>query len=198
MNSVLGVDAIMRLRGFVFTGAEIEESKIKAASRLCLKHPPGSIPYQTAALKAETLRGRAKLAGRKIFPSLHPAFVLRSEVWHAVSKIDFKRIGRAVRGELKALADFGSPAVVAGNTRPLARLGRVVSLDVETTRTHSALTAKLLCVGLSDLSGKTVVLWPWRSSLAKPLSRWLRTRKAVIGHNLMTFDRVVLERHGVQ
>jgi hypothetical protein len=73
----------------------------------------------------------------------------------------------------------------------------MVALDVETTHTGSPLTAELLCVGVGDTKN-VVVLWPWRRKLAKPLAKFLRTRAAVVGHNLMGFDAIVLERHGVK
>jgi uracil-DNA glycosylase family 4 len=216
-KSVLGMKKILMIRGFVWRVPTIDPKELEAARRAPLKFSPG--PHRREVeLKSATLLGRAALSERVILPSIHPAFVLRSEVWHPIIRLDFKRIGRFVRGEInvKKLADTGKN-IATTDTRLLRRLGSVVSLDIETApiadwaspsakraaaravendRMPSALTHKLLCVGLSDRV-TSICLWPWRPRMAKPLAKFLRTRKLVVGHNIMAYDAVVLAQHGV-
>lgn len=199
LQTVLATKSIILSRGFIWTAPEIDPKVLETERRKVAKHVPGSDSRKQAELAAETFEARAKLAGRTILPTLHPAFVLRSETWHAIIKLDFARIGRVVRGEVdvKKLADVGSHVVTQSVTK-LRKLGPSVSLDVETTVAASPLLAKLLCVGLSD-GLNTIVLWPWsRAKMASKLLRWLRTRREVVGHNLFGFDRIVLERNGIK
>ena len=191
-KSILGLGKILFIRGFVWTAPELETL---TAQKRVLKAPLG-VARQKAQLEFDILDLRSKMAGRTVLPSIHPAFVLRSETWHPVIQADFRRFGRIVRDPSTRLADVGTHEVTQRVAR-LARLAPTVSLDVETTHTGSALTAELLCVGLSD-SRTTIVLWPWVPKMAAPLSKFLRSRDLVVGHNLIQFDRVVLERHLVK
>lgn len=206
-KSLLGVKSILLARGFVWRMPEIE---VETSRRAVLRIPAGTPRRALAELKYATVQRRAKLAKRLVLPSIHPAFVLRSEVWHPILQADFRRIARAVRGQLpRPLADQGTH-LVTQDPRKLYQLGPVVSLDVETTHAGSALLADLLCVGFSDggwrlrknqlwdVPETTIVLWPWKPALAKPLTEFLKTRTAVVGHNLMNFDKIVLEMHGVR
>jgi len=202
LRSLLGTagKGIILSRGFIWRAPEIDEAAIKSEFRAALKFDSKSQQAKEHTLKAETLAGRARLTSRLVLPMLHPAFILRSELWHAIGKLDFKRIGRLLRGEidLKQLADTPAPdeLTVTQDVRKCYRLGSSISLDVETTRAASVWLAKLLCVGMSD-GKRTVVLWPWSAKLAKPLGKFLRTRKEIVGHSLVAFDKPVLERHGV-
>jgi uracil-DNA glycosylase len=187
---------IFLARGFVWRVPEIEPKKIETSRRQALKAAPFTPGRAAADLKHDTLLGRSKLTGRVVLPSLHPAFVLRSELWLPVIKADFRRLGLLLKGALDVsnLDDAGYFETTTEASR-LNSLGPVVSLDVETTIAVSALRAKLLCVGLSD-GKKTVVLWPWSKKMAAPLSAFLISRKAVIGHNV-SYDSTVLAEHGV-
>lgn len=208
VKSLLGLKSILLVRGFVWKMPAIDTAP---AIKNALRFPPRTEKRVVAELKRDTVIGRDRLHGRTVLPSIHPAFVLRTETWHPVIRADFRRIGKAVRGELdRKLADQGVHRVTV-DVRDLYKMGPVIALDVETTHTGSALTAELLCVGMSDggisVVGKdlregpenTVVLWPWKGpTMARGLAKFLRTRKAVVGHNLMNFDKIVLEMHGVR
>ena len=217
-KSVLGMKKILMIRGFIWRVPNIEPKELEAARRAPLKFPANSAHRKEVELKSAILLGRAALSKRVVLPSIHPAFVLRSELWHPIIRLDFKRIGRFVRGEInmKKLADMGKD-VPTTNTTLLRRLGSVVSLDIETApiadwaspsakraaalavendRMPSALVHKLLCVGLSDRI-TSICLWPWKKRMAKPLSKFLRTRKLVVGHNMLAYDAIVLRQHGV-
>ena len=195
--TLLETRSILLARGFIWEVPPGDPVKLETARKAVLKQPPDTPNRGRAELKYQTLLGRARLSGRTVFPMLHPAFILRSETWHPILKQDFRRVARWIAtgaGGL-ALQDLGEHQTTQ-DVGALYRLGPEVSLDVETTMSGSALTAKLLCVGLSD-GMLTVVLWPWRPGMAAGLGAFLHSRKAVIGHNLMQFDKIVLERHGI-
>ena len=196
-KAILGMSNITLIRGFIWKVPAIDPKEVEKAKREPLKHPLRTTRRNEAQLKADILTGRAALAGRVVLPTLHPAHILRQEVLGPLLKIDFKRVARVVRGEvdLDKLADKGKYTVTT-DVRKLRALGRVISLDVETDTVASPLLATLLCVGMSD-GYRTIVLWPWNKRLAKPLSRFLSTRETVVCHNL-SFDRAVLENHGVR
>jgi uracil-DNA glycosylase family 4 len=200
-QAVLGLkNSFLQMRGFIWTVPETDPKKIAAQRKSAHAKSPKSPARGESDLRLACLERRAKLAERVVLPTIHPAFVLRADSWHAVIRLDFARIGKAVRGEIpKKLEDQRARPTVLSTIRTFAQLsalGPTISLDVETTKAKSPLFAKLLCVGLSD-SKRTFVVWPWKPKLAKPLSKFLRSRQAVVGHNTMGFDKVVLEAHGV-
>lgn len=196
--SILGLTQILLVRGFIFETPLIDPSETKKLEKAILKHAPKSIGRLFAEFRRDWGLGRAAIAGRPVLPTIHPAFVLRSETWSGVLKLDMRRFARMVRGEIGDLADqVKLPETVTQDVRKLKILGPEVSLDVETTKTGSPLTASLLCVGLSD-GKREIVIWPWKAKLARPVADFLKTRKSVVGHNTMNFDRVVLERHGIK
>jgi uracil-DNA glycosylase family 4 len=178
-RSVLGVSSILAARGFVWTAPEVKVTKQKAT-------PQGE-------LRAATLAGRQSLAGRTFFPSIHPAFVLRADTWHPIIKIDFERFSRYLKDPAFALQD---EAPYSTTLESLKGLAKVVSLDIETDGIR-VLETKILCVQISD-GERTTVLWPWKRKYATPLSRFLKTRDAVVCHNGYNFDQIVLMRHGVK
>jgi uracil-DNA glycosylase family 4 len=196
-KAILGMGNITLIRGFIWKVPPIDEKEIAKAKREPLKHPLRTVRRAEAQIKTDILLGRAALAGRVVLPTLHPAHILRQEVLGPLLKIDFKRVARVVRGEvnLDKLADKGKH-IATTDIRKLRALGREISLDVETDTVPSPLLATLLCTGMSD-GIRTIILWPWNKRLAKPLGRFLSTREAVVCHNL-SFDRAVLENHGVK
>ncbi len=97
------------------------------------------------------------------------------------------------RASPDTLDDEGAHEV--GAPSRLVMLGPIVSLDVETDGIDP-MQCNLLCVGLSD-GARTLVIWPWCTVYATPLSTWLGAREVVVGHNLHNYDLLVLERHGV-
>lgn len=204
--SVLGVRSIMHSRGFVWTARKIDPgpawSKAKKAK---LRKAP---KWRELWLKAQIAEGRSKLAGRVVLPAVHPAFVLRSDTWLPILKIDLDRIARWVRGELTRdmLLENGPYVVISKRDdirRELRKLGPVISVDVETGASIEGgkdgadpLRNRLLCVGISD-GEHTVCIWPWRKTFV-PLVNALFRRVTTIGmHNGPNFDQIVLARYGM-
>lgn len=194
LRATLAHANLMNARGFVWRWPEVAPSDVERARKRAAKE--GASPE--LSLKAETLAGRASVAGRTapVLPTIHPAFVLRSQAWGGVFDTDMARVGRAVREELGSPLEDVAPYVNPRDPSELYALGPHVAIDVETDGID-ALHCKLLCVGLSDGS-RTLVIWPWEQRWAAPLSAFLRTRAAVVGHNAVAFDRTVLEAHGVK
>ena len=189
-RSILGVKSILAARGFVWRAKEIPEATLKAARKASGKKDARAI----LSLRAATLEGRAALSGRVVFPMLHPAFILRADVWNPIFTLDFERFGRFMRGELKwPLADVAPYTTRFADIR---KLGKVVSLDIETDGVK-VLETKILSVQTSD-GRNTVVIHPWLPKYAARLSKWLASRTTVVGHNLFQFDLIVLKRHRVQ
>lgn len=204
--SVLGVRSIMHARGFVWTAREIDASKAwkdatKAKDR-------GAPKWKQLELKAQIYEGRSKLAGRTILPTLHPAFILRSDTWHPILRKDIERIARWLSGKLRPshLLDNGKYVVVSKRDdirRELRKLGDVIAVDVETGESAPGakdgadpLRNRLLCVGLSD--GKhTVVIWPWRKTHAPLVNAHFRRARTIGMHNGYNFDQIVLARNGI-
>lgn len=204
--SVLGVRSIMNSRGFVWTARKIDPGPaMKAAKQAKARAAP---KWKELKLKAQIAEGRAALAGRTVLPTIHPAFVLRSDTWLPILKIDLDRIARWVRGELTrtGLLDAMPYVVVSKRDdvrRELRKLKSIISEDIETGASTPGgkdggdpLRNRILCVGVSD--GKhTVVIWPWRKTHA-PLLNALHKRVKTIGmHNGYNFDQIALDRHGV-
>ena len=204
--SVLGVRSIMHARGFVWKAREIDPA---GAWRDAEKAKKRSAPkWKQLHLKAQIYEGRSKLAGRTVLPTLHPAFILRSDTWHPILRKDIERIGRWLRGELteKMLLDVGKYVVVSKREdirRELRRLGPIVAADVETGESAPGaadgadpLRNRLLCLGLSD-GEHTVVIWPWRKTHAPLVLACFKRSKTVVMHNGYNFDHIVLDRNGV-
>jgi len=204
--SVLGVRSIMNSRGFVWTARELDPGP--AWSKAKKAKTRGAPKWKELWLKAQITEGRSKLAGRTVLPTVHPAFVLRSDTWLPVLKIDLDRIARWVRGKLthKKLLDNG-PYVVASKRddirRELKKLGPDIDVDVETGASTEGgkdgadpLRNRLLCVGISD-GDHTVVIWPWRKTFAPLLNTALKRARTVGMHNGYNFDQIVLDRYDV-
>lgn len=213
-QAILGVRSILLSRGFVWHTKSLDKTLLRAAARLAERGAPGE-DSKTGIAKADLLtlkdgilRGRASIAGRTVFPALHPAFVLRLETWAPILEIDIDRAFRHVRGQQLVLRDRGQYRVVskAQNIhRELAKLGGVVAVDIETDGIDP-LTTKLLCVGVSD-GVRTVVVHPgagkvrgkrWKPFQSDALSWFFKNCRAVVMHNGYNFDQVVLRQHGVQ
>jgi DNA polymerase len=201
---VLGVKNITSARGFIWETKEIDEAVIRAARRKAEKPPSKDewakirkgeqgVRRAKLKLKADTLEGRARLVGRTVLPTVHPAFVLRSDAWHPILEIDFRRIKRVL--DRVAIREDEGPFRVGGLEVLRHLRGGTISLDVETDGVKP-LETKLLCVGMSDGS-ETVVIYPWKARYAKEFAEFLRKKKLVVAHNL-NFDRMVLEANGVK
>lgn len=205
--SVLGVRSIMNARGFVWRAREIDpRPAIKAAARAKERGAPKA---KELRLKAQIAEGRSQLAGRTVLPTVHPAFVLRTDIWSPILKLDLARVARWLSGELttKKLVDNGPYVVVtkkADVIREFKKLKDVISEDIETGESAPGkkdgadpLRNKILCIGVSD--GKhTVVVWPWRTKVHAPLFRALHKRvKTISMHNGYNFDQIAEARHGM-
>lgn len=188
-KTILGVSSVQLARGFVWTAPEVTDSKLKAAKK--------------NEARTVELGLKRELAGRKVFPTVHPAFVLRSDAWRPVFQIDVNRVGRWLRGELDdsrmdnniegAWRTVDDPVDL---WRALDVMGPIVSCDIETTITGSVLTADIVCVGISD-GTTTIIIDPWvPAAHAGVVSAAFRSR-TVVGHNFLNFDKLALERDGV-
>lgn len=198
-RSVLNIKSILLARGFVWKAKEIDESVIKSAVRKFEK-----TKNVVDGLKAALIAGRALLAGRIVLPALHPAFILRSDIWRPILKVDVRRYLRLVDGRLDAskLKDGADEYVVVRRRedvrRELSRLGAEVAVDIETTGINP-LTADILCVGVGDRD-RTIVIGPWHPDVhSEILSAQLTVhlRSAIVMHNGYGYDRPALEKDGV-
>lgn len=204
--SVLGVRSIMNSRGFVWTAREVDA--VAAWSKAKKAKTRGAPKWKELWLKAQVAEGRSKLAGRTVLPTVHPAFVLRSDTWLPILKIDLDRIARWVSGELThdKLLENGPYVVVSKRDdirRELKKLGPDIDVDVETGASTEGgkdggdpLRNRLLCVGVSD-GDHTVVIWPWRKTFAPLLNGALKRARSVGMHNGYNFDQLVLDRYDV-
>lgn len=196
---------IQAVRGLVWRVNAPDD--VEALRKKALKQVAGTEARAKADAKVQAAGNRALLNGRVVLPTLHPVFVLRDELKSILFRLDLCRVGRLIRGEInlkKLLDEVGEFSVVSGrHPKALARalrilpVGRPLSLDIETTETNSVLTAELLCVGVGT-ARRQIVIWPWDKRAVAPLSKLLSHASQVVGHNLMNFDKVVLERAGVR
>jgi len=205
--SVLGVRSIMHSRGFVWTARKLDPTNAWNAARKAKER--GAPKWPQLLLKAQILDGRSKLAGRTVLPTVHPAFVLRSDTWLPILKSDLDRIARWVRGDLtqEQLLENGPYVVVtkgADVRRELRKLAPVISVDIETGPSKPGgpdgadpNRNRILCVGVSD-GEHTVVVWPWRKATHAPLLNALFKRvKTISMHNGYNFDQISLARADV-
>ena len=213
--SILGVKSILLARGFVWTARPLDNSikSVEAAIRKADKVKAPRVAKALLKRKLEIVTGRHALADRTILPTIHPAFVLRSDTWNAIMAIDFDRISRWVRGKLrhkdlldnvravkhpellKRQGDYYAGDIKKELAKAFKKLGPVVSCDIETTYDPPTF-AEILCVGVSD--GKFgVVIGPWDAKAHAPfLNRMLRGR-TVVFHNGYGFDQIAMKRDGV-
>lgn len=201
-KSVLGVSSIQLSRGFVWTAPDRSKALKQAQAGVRRANKKGT-GIEKASSKLEDVSGLASLAGRVVFPSVHPAFVLRSDAWRPILQLDVNRVGRWLRGELNVqVLDSNIGGAWVGTDDParlrelFGAMGPVVSCDIETTITGSVLTADIVCVGLSD-GQNTVVIDPWIPAIHAPLLSAAFQSRTVVGHNFLNFDMLALERDGV-
>lgn len=182
LRSVVGANSILTARGFIWTVPEVETLKIRAA-------------YKKDILRGDTLKARSLLAGRVMLPTLHPAFVLRADVWKPVIEVDFRRIGKVFRKEIQPPWE-DEVDYQAGGPEVLSQLSGSVSLDIETDGIKP-LECNILSIGLADKQGHVSEIWPWSDDYSKALSKDMGPRPEVVFHNGHNFDLLVLENHGV-
>jgi len=196
MKPVLGMARLFLARGFYWKAPEIDESTVNAALRKSAK-----VKHPDLVRKAQTIEGRSKLAGRVVLPTVHPAFVLRADVWKPVIQADVRRFGRVLRGELTeaTLVDKRTPYKVYAKPenvrRFLAKFKSTVAIDIESDGVDP-LILNVLCVGISD-GERTLVIGPWDPTIhADILTAALKKRRAVF-HNGVNFDILALRKDGV-
>ena len=213
--SILGVKSILLARGFVWTARPLDNSikSVEAAIRKADKVKAPRVAKALLKRKLEIVTGRHALAGRTVLPTIHPAFVLRSDTWNAIMAIDFDRISRWVKGTLKQKdlldnvravkhpellkrqGDYYAGDIKKELAKAFKRLGPVVSCDIETTYDPPTF-AEILCVGVSD--GKFgVVIGPWDAKSHAPFLTRMLKKKTVVFHNGYGFDTIALTRDGV-
>lgn len=215
--SVLGTKSIMHARGFVWTARVIDPAHVASLWRNVARAKEKGAPkpfVQELQLKAMIVETRATLAGRKVFPTIHPAFVLRSDTWAPILESDLNRVGRWLSGKLKAhhLLDYKPKFSLVKHASEIreafSKLGDVIAVDIETDGVDP-MQAKILCVGVSDGRHTVVVVHP-DAAPGKPAPAWDRKRQAPlfselfrrvkqIGmHNGYNFDQIALRRDGVE
>ena len=207
-RSVLGTNGIMKARGFVWTAPDVPERKLNALKRLIERKYARSPAKRAVAQAALTLlQARATYAGRTVLPSVHPAHVLRNELWGPILSIDIDRAIRFVKaresGTELPLRDEARYEIARTPyqletklTRLFKRESKIV-VDIETT-SADPLTCEITCIGIGSLvdPGRVLVAWPWHPAMAPALARFTKNRVAV-GHNIISFDEPALKRFGI-
>lgn len=223
-TSILGVKSIQLTRGFVWTAAgkekQVHDAEL-AVSRFAKRVSKGQATegqVQKAKARLEDVGLLHALAGRKVFPTVHPAFVLRADHWRPIFELDMKRAARWVREELtenkldSTIHRQASPGWESGTWGAGADPEAIrdwlsamdhgdIVLDIETTITPSVLTSDIVCYGISD--GVTgFVIDPWQPEIHAPiLNEFIASVVArgdnVGGHNFLNFDMLASVRDGV-
>lgn len=198
-KAILGVKGVVKSRGFVWQ----TPPKLTLKERLALRRDRKKARAKSKLTTVYNLTlklGRSRIAGRTVFPTLHPAFILRSEIWRPVLDIDIERVAKYLaNGNTLALEDE-KPFVIVSKVRELRKLlrkfaRRDVLVDIETDG-PDPLSAQMLCVGLGTPK-MTIVAYPWRDEMGAVLQELFDGGAKLVGHNVITFDCIVLERYGV-
>ena len=220
-RAILGTAVILLARGFIWRTRTVPRATIRSARAFALKlrNEPAkrAAPWAhaltvstiseqaraVAEIRAAILEERAKLKHRTVLPTIHPAFVLRLETWATLLECDLKRAGRVIRGEVYQTDDYGKHVhlhTVDAIKRCLPRLGKVVGFDIEADGADPLLV-NMNCIGFSDAGGDgpehTYVIHPWDAKKFGPIvSEFFHTDRIFVGHNIMAYDTLVLERMG--
>lgn len=201
-KSVLGVRTILGKnapRGFIWEAPEVSEGRLKSARRLIKKYARAPVKKAKAEDTLIALEARVPLAGRTVIPTIHPAFVLRSDFWRPLLAIDIDRAVRVSRGQAP-LQDTG-PHVVVGTASALKKALRgfsnIVNVDIETDSAKPT-TCNITCIGFCDVENvdRNVVAWPWKKSMIPVVRAFLKNR-TVVTHNGPAFDEIALRRFGI-
>lgn len=201
---LLGKRAITKSRGFVWRVPPVDEKNVKAARKQYEKQVKRYGANTDFALRADSAvmrqQARVTMGRRVVIPTFHPAMVLRGS--DGVTSTLYTDLKRAVRYAKAALhLEHDEPFVIAKTPdearEALAKLGRVVAVDVETDGID-VFRARMTCASVSDGSANvpTVVLMPWTPDMGCVLDEALADR-VVVTHNGPAFDDIVLLRHGV-
>jgi uracil-DNA glycosylase family 4 len=197
-KATLGIGGILRSRGFIWKAPALDP-KVKATLKNRVAAKAKKEKDKKAKRAARTKLLRDKIAGRIVLPTIHPAFVLRSQIWQAVLEVDVERIAKFIKNDNHIALEDRKPFVVVSTARELRKLGkklgRYVACDIETVGLRFD-EAEIRCVGIGDKK-LTIVAFPWKEKMKRVLTRIFRTRIAV-GHNFICFDAPVLRHNGVQ
>jgi uracil-DNA glycosylase family 4 len=221
-KALLGANSILRARGFIWNVDGLEEkeferlkkkaaetsladlikkaskekkqAKSKKQSESASRRKGKTVITPTGFMKVQ----RQCLQGRTVLPMLHPAFILRSEIWNSLLSTDMARAAKWLKLGKHFVLEDKRPFLVVDSASELRKaaklLGNTVTVDIESD-SPDALLCRLTCVGIGDTK-RRIVAYPWRDSMAKVLSQ-VFTKRITIGHNLVCFDQMVLERYGV-
>lgn len=135
--------------------------------------------------------------GREIYPTLHPAFVLRDHIQAPLMARDFRRIAKRIyegKLELDSPKSFSVPRSLEELKVLLAHFKKDwVACDIETTE-EAPTVAELQCIGISDVHSTIVI--PWHEAYTETLDNFFKTKR-VVGHNFIAFDSIVLARYRI-
>ena len=210
-RATVGATGIFKSRGFVWTAPTIEPEKLRAGGRQEEKMRAAiAAEGETAKRKSNLakkvranllLAARATYAGRRVIPSVHPAFILRgADGWLPVLSKDAERFARMLAGTMRLESDVSykvasTPAQIArlvGRLKGIAGVpGSALSLDIETPG-EDMWNDRIICIGLSN-GIDTVVVWPWDKKLA-PAFRKALAGRTIVTHYGPQFDHLVLQR----
>jgi uracil-DNA glycosylase family 4 len=216
-RAVLGVKSILIARGFVWMARDFSAS-VTAGEVALRKAEKENKKVDEVKLRLDTVRGRHALAGRTVFPALHPTFAfIHSEVWADIFRIDLDRAARWIRGELNEdmLADKVERVTSLSSLKRKKRtflvtdnvdeirgamklLGKEVGCDIETERLKplSPLLVQIFTVQISD-GDRSIVIAPWDKARHAAVLDEVLAGRTVVFHNGWIFDSVALNRDGV-
>jgi uracil-DNA glycosylase family 4 len=201
-KALLGAKGILKARGFVWEVPGLKEGETRKKlrrERVKAKRKGKESTVFNLTLKLR----RSTIAGRVVFPTLHPAFILRSEIWSPVLDIDMGRVAKYLAQGCRIDLEDESPFRIVSSARELRKMLRRfrkqdVLVDIETDGIDP-LSTKLLCVGFGITGEKrrTMVLYPWSDDCAPIMQELFDGGAKLVGHNVIGFDCIVLERYGV-
>lgn len=214
----IGKAGVLKYRGFIWRAPEIKATQLRSAERLWQKRVENKAPLKqiTKALDSfEVLKARAKIAGRVVVPSIHPAMVLRgADAFLPVLRLDVKRIVRWSKAPFP-LEDEGPFVKTVDEKlarRVLASMSDTVTVDIETNDVDP-MRCKITCVGVCDVNDVSKVLVldppprPPNSGLAPdffaqfpkllPVLQGALGERTCIFHNGPAFDVIALGRRGI-
>lgn len=195
LKSTIGSMRILMSRGFVWHTPNVT-TKLKTATRAAEKN----FEKRFQLWHAQAL---AALTGRRVLPTVHPAFILRgADGWLPIFRRDMRRALELIENSALELADDWAYRTHKSVSRrfevrdALAALGPTVSVDIETDGS-GPLGANILCVGIADGKTAPVVIYPWRPKLHGPLLNEALRERTAVTHFGPQFDHIALEEQGV-
>lgn len=201
-KALVGVGSILKSRGFIWTVPTLDDKQKRAARatmRKARKTRDVVKLVKSTNAKMKLLRNHY-IPGVTVFPTLHPAFILRAEIWRSVLDIDVDRLARWFKGggklKLEDEVKFVHVRTAKALRREAKELGSTVTVDVETDGADP-LYAKLLCVGIGDTK-KIIIAHPVTPRMPAVFTKIFARAKKVVGHNIIVFDQPCVESNGVK